>query len=386
MKHPILETFKKTFGSQPTYTVSAPGRANIIGEHTDYNKGYVLPFAIDKAITFYAAKNDTNFINILANDVNEEVTIDINVLHANKDYGWVKFVMQVLHVLDKNQIIGFDMVFGSNLPIGAGISSSSALTCGFVTMLNQLTNTNLNAEKIMWQAINAERGYGVQGGIMDQYSIIHGKEGYALLLDCATDESTFINLNIEGHKFYLFNTIVKHNLLHTDYNKRRSECEKALESLKENGFNIKSLRDLEMTDLTKMQKYLDPLLYKRASYVIEENNRVLTAVEAINNNDFDALGQLLYQSHEGLALKYEVSCEELDYLVAYTKKLDEILGARMMGGGFGGCTINLVKGDFPQNKIDTLVASYTQTFGFAPDIFEVAPADGIIQRMAKNQI
>lgn len=380
MENPMLpEKFIQRFGKRPDISVFAPGRANIIGEHTDYNHGFVLPFAIGQGIHFLASANDTHFIYIQADDLQESVTLDLLHSDVSHDQGWIKFVLQIIKVLANKPLKGFDMIFGGNLPIGAGISSSSALTCGFVAVLNKINHLEMDAHDMMWTAIHAERGYGVQGGIMDQFSIINGKKGHAMLLDCAINKATYVDLHIQGFTFYLFNTNVKHNLLHTDYNLRRKECEAAVSIMVSNGMNIQSLRDLSISDLITIQSLLDPILYQRASFVIEENQRVLDAVKAFEKLDFEKLGKLLYESHMGLSQKYQVSCLELDTLVDMTHSIDEIFGARMMGGGFGGCTINLVKGKLSATTISEINANYFNLFGIYPAIFEVFPSDGIME-------
>ncbi len=380
MENPMLpEKFIQRFGKRPDISVFAPGRANIIGEHTDYNHGFVLPFAIGQGIHFLASANDTHFIHIQADDLQESVTLDLHHSDVSHDQGWIKFVRQIIKVLANKPLKGFDMIFGGNLPIGAGISSSSALTCGFVAVLNKINHLEMDAHDMMWTAIHAERGYGVQGGIMDQFSIINGKRGHAMLLDCASNAATYVDLHMYGYTFYLFNTNVKHNLLHTDYNLRRKECESAVATLVHHGLNIHSLRDLNVSDLSPIQPLLDQTLYQRASYVIEENQRVMDAIKAFENQDFATLGQLLYQSHDGLAQKYQVSCPELDTLVKMTHTIDAILGARMMGGGFGGCTINLVKGKLNATTLSEIKADYFNLFGIHADIFEVFPSDGIME-------
>jgi galactokinase len=376
----LKQKFIQKYHKNPEVSVFAPGRANIIGEHTDYNNGFVLPFAIGQGIQFLASPNDTQLIKIWAENLNESVTLDLKNLDTAHQYGWAKFVIQIFAVLKDKPIKGFDMVFGGNLPIGAGISSSSALTCGFVAVLNQISSLNMGADDMMWTAIHAERGYGVQGGIMDQFSIINGKKGHAMLLDCASNAANHIDLHMDGYTFYLFNTNVKHNLLHTDYNQRRKECETAVATLVDHGFEIQSLRDLNVDDLSRILPLLDSTLYHRASFVIEENQRVMDAIKSFENADFEPLGQLIYQSHEGLSQKYEVSCSELDTLVELAKSIDEVLGARMMGGGFGGCTINLVKGKLSDSTISKIKSDYFNIYGIEADVFEVNPSDGILQK------
>ncbi len=377
MNEKILQTFIDKFGA-PDTTIFAPGRANIIGEHTDYNEGFVLPFAIGQGVWFYAKAHEGSHFNMAAIDTNEETILTQD--NSELKYGWEKFFRQVLSVLSEYNIKGADIVFGGNLSIGAGISSSSAITCGFIALLNQLNNLQLNADELMTKAVEAERGYGVRGGIMDQYSIFNGKKDKAILIDCRTNSHEYIDVEMGEHHFYLINTNVKHNLIHTDYNNRRAECEKAATLLHQNYRPIHALRDLTMADLPKVRLLLDDTLFNRVSFVVQENRRVLQTIQALAEKNYKAVGELLYASHDGLAQMYNVSCEELDWLVNYTFEEEQFLGARMMGGGFGGCTINLTRGLLDQNTVLDIEKKYKEKFGIKPDIMHVKCEDGILNR------
>jgi galactokinase len=376
----IKETFTKIYG-EPKCAVFAPGRANIIGEHTDYNEGFVFPFAINQGVWFYAAPNGTRDFNILAQNTGENTTIS-----AEKDdnihFGWEKYFRQVLQAMHSYQLKGMNMVFGGNLPIGAGVSSSSAVTCGFLEILNELNDLNFNSDQLVQKAVEAEVGFGVRGGIMDQYTIINAIKNKAILLDCRTNTHEYIDLDLGNHHLCLINTKVKHNLINTDYNNRRAQCEEAVQLLSTHYRLITALRDIRVDELSKLAKILPEKLYNRASFVVQENQRVADAVTALSNRDFDKLGELLYASHDGLSQMYEVSCEELDWLVNFTLDKDEFKGARMMGGGFGGCTINLTLGALSDAIIEELSQKYTEKFGFPPEIIPVAPEDGILQKKA----
>jgi galactokinase len=378
MKDSIQQIFIDQFGKPAEHTIYAPGRANIIGEHTDYNDGYVLPFAIAQGIWFGAAANDSQRLNIKAFNTDQTVHIDLQTLEISNDVGWAKFFIQVLKTFDFVALNGLDIVFGGDLPIGAGISSSSALTCGLISLLNNVWQLNLSTSELVQNAVNAERGYGVRGGIMDQFTIFNGRKNQAILLDCKTNTHEYVPLDMGQFKFYLFNTKVQHNLLHTDYNSRRDECDLAVNLINKHYKKVTSLRDIDMEDLTNLQSMLDVTSFNRVSFVVQENHRVIKAKYALLQNDFEALGLLLYESHDGLSQMYQVSCAELDWLVAYTLDFDQIAGARMMGGGFGGCTINLVKGELSTHFITEMTLKYKQQFGFDPEIFEVIPSDGIL--------
>ncbi|MFN8338718.1 MAG: galactokinase [Saprospiraceae bacterium] len=377
-KNEILSFFKNHYCKPADYVLFAPGRANIIGEHTDYNEGFVLPFAISKGLWFAAKKNDTSIVNIIACDVDQKSQIHLENMSISPIYDWSKYFLQVLMLVSKENITGIDVVFGGDLPIGAGVSSSSAIICGFIALLNQLFDLKMDANQLLDAAITAERGQGVRGGIMDQYTIFNGKANQAILLDCRSNLPEYLSLDLGKHKFYLINTKVKHNLISTDYNNRRADVDKAVAHISTYYKPIKSLRDVNIADLIHLQSILDDTLFRRVSFVVQENDRVLKTKVAFKNHQFDQLGILLYASHDGLSQMYEVSCDELDWLVNYTLDKDEFLGARMMGGGFGGCTINLTSHTLSESKMKELSDSYFSKFGLYPDIFEVSPADGIL--------
>lgn len=378
MKEIILQTFTEKFGS-PDTVIFAPGRANIIGEHTDYNEGFVLPFAIGQGVWFYAKANISSHFNIVAFDTNEETKLiqDNSVLK----YGWEKYFRQVLTAFSQYNITGADIVFGGNLSIGAGISSSSAITCGFVALLNQLNDLHLTADDLVNKSVEAERGYGVRGGIMDQYSIFNGKKNKAILIDCRTNSHQYVDIKMGDHQFYLINTNVKHNLIHTDYNNRRAECEQAVSLIAQNYRQISALRDLTISDLPQIRLMLDDTLFNRVSFVVQENRRVKQTIQALADKNYEAVGELLYASHDGLTQMYQVSCEELDWLVDYTFDDEQFLGARMMGGGFGGCTINLTTGILDHNTISDIEKKYKDRFGINPDIMMVQCENGILNKI-----
>ena len=374
----IRDAFIKHFG-QAELIVFAPGRANIIGEHTDYNEGFVLPFAIDQGVWFFASVNGKDEFNIIAADTGENSTLFPHQ-NASLIYGWEKYFNQVLMAMAASPLKGSDIVFGGNLPIGAGISSSSAITCGFVHLLNKMNHLEMSPHKMVKIAVEAERGSGVRGGIMDQYSIFNGLKNKAVLLDCRSNSHEFVDLDLKDCHFYLINTCVKHNLINTDYNNRRAQCDEAVSLLNKYYRPIRALRDLNTDDIPKLGNLLSDTLFKRASFVIQENQRVKDAVHAIKLKNFAQLGELLYASHDGLSQLFEVSCPELDWLVDYTLDDDIFLGSRMMGGGFGGCTINLTSGELNDEKINDLSDKYYDRFGINPEIIPISPEDGILQK------
>ena len=379
MINALESKFISTFNRKPEYTFFAPGRANIIGEHTDYNDGFVLPFAISQGIHFLSSPNFDHTIRIMAADPDQHITVNISDITDESSIGWYKFIQQVLKLYTGTPIRGFDMVFGGNLPVAAGVSSSSALTCGIIVALDRMNGYNRSVDEMIQMAVTAERGYGVQGGIMDQFTIFNGKCDKAIILDCSDNTFEYIDFIKEDYSFYLINTQVKHNLLDSNYNQRNQQCKQGLEWINQNFKPISSLREVMLSDLIGLKPVMDKMLYNRISYVVEENNRVLMAKDTLISNDADTLGRLLYQSHEGLSVKYEVSCPELDWLVDYSKSKKPFVGARMMGGGFGGCTINLVKGRLDTQVQHDLSESYQRKFGLKPDIICIKPSSGIME-------
>jgi galactokinase len=369
--------FTQKFQATPAHSIFAPGRANIIGEHTDYNDGFVLPFATTLGVWFHASPNNSGVLSVFAGNTGEHVAIFPQNPQPTT-YGWEKFFIQALGQLPGHAIQGADILFEGNLPVGAGMSSSSAITCGFIAILNYIFRLNMDADAVLWAAVRAERGYGVQGGIMDQFTILNGRRDAAILLDCRYNRSLHIPLHLHECRFYMFHSNVHHNLIDTDYNNRSAACREAVSLLQSAYPGIKSLRDLTTCDLPFIGSLLDKELFLKVKFVIEENARVALAVQSLKDEDMHTLGNLLYASHKGLSALYEVSCPELDWLVDYTQHHTNIYGARMMGGGFGGCTINLVEGVLSEAFKETLLADYQNIFGIKPEIFEVTTENGIL--------
>jgi len=373
----VKAAFVDQFKSKPTVSVFAPGRVNIIGEHTDYNLGHVLPFATTKGIYLCFRKSQNKVSTIYSIDYQESFEL---AEQSSESPLWVRYIEQVLNNIERS-VSHFQLAFGGDLPIGAGMSSSSALTCGFVTGINALFDLGMSKEELLSLAIIAERGHGVQGGIMDQFTIINAQKDHAILLDCKTSFSTFVKIPKTFH-FYLFNTNIKHNLLYTDYNNRTAECARIITKIKIYFSHLNGLCDLTTTELNtflhSQPETLTPTEIDRATFIITENERTLAAVEAIKSNNPSGLGQLMTQSHTGLKDQYEVSCTELDWLVDAVADHPSILGARMMGGGFGGCTINLTTAQIPQPRIKDLQEKYFAKFGIQLSIYEVESRDGVV--------
>lgn len=369
----VSDRFKDRFESEPLIVFS-PGRINLIGEHTDYNDGFVFPAAIDKGIALAIQKSETHQSTVLAFDKDETHVFDLDTIHPLKNGDWKNYVLGVvaeLQVLGKN-IGNFNAVFSGNIPGGAGMSSSAALENSFVYGLNDLFALGLSKQEMILVSQKAEHNYaGVKCGIMDQYASMFGIEDCALLLDCRTVTSQPYKIDFKDYELMLINSNVKHDLAETAYNDRREVCEKVSKLL-----GIKALRDASKADLDLIKNDLSEADYQKALYVIEENNRVHQFSEAIEKEDLETLGNLLFQSHDGLSNKYKVSCTELDFLVDKAHENPNVIGARMMGGGFGGCTINLVLKSEVETFKNQITELFKAEFERPCSIYEVKLAQG----------
>lgn len=363
---------------QPELTITSPGRINFIGEHTDYNMGYVLPTAIENKITFKFSKNGSD------NDCNvysigyQGFTFQLDAI-AISDIQWENYILGVLHEIGKltDKVKGFDCTIESNLPLGSGLSSSAAMECGLAFGLNELFDLGLSKLTMVELSQRAEHSYvGTQCGIMDQFASVMSKEGHVILLDCKSLEYQHIPIDIAPYKLIMLNTKVSHNLASSEYNTRKMECEQGVAILQKNNPEIRSLRDVTREMLAQGKPEMPAKVYDRCSFIIDENDRVLAMTEALKKNDLETVGSLLYTAHDGISKLYEVSCPESDFLVDFTKNNDAILGARQTGGGFGGCTLNIVH----ENAVDTFIAeaekAYKNKFDIDLEAFEVQPSGG----------
>jgi len=367
--------------SERIVKVSSPGRINLIGEHTDYNSGYVLPTAIDKATNLDLQKNGKeNTCSIYSATYNTSFEFDLNNF-VKSEHSWENYILGVVNELLKlgKNLKGFNCKISSDLPIGAGISSSAALECGLAAGLNELFQLGLSKLEIVTLSQAAENNFvGSQCGIMDQYASVMSKKEHLILLDCRSLEAEFIPASFRSCKILLVNTKVSHNLAESEYNNRRKECEHALKILQQNYAEIASLRDVTLQHLNACRESLSEKEFNRVKYVLEENARVLKATEHIKSGELPEFGELMYQSHYGLKDLYEVSCEELDFLVEFTKDKNYIYGSRMMGGGFGGCTINLIEADAIEEFIEEVSAAYQSKFNITPDTITITPSQGTV--------
>lgn len=375
MKYDILENkFKKLFGN--VYGVYAsPGRINLIGEHTDYNGGFVMPAAIDKEIAVAIKPNGTDVIRAYSADYDEMSEFGLTELPGKM---WAKYIFGVVNELNKkvNKVGGFDCVFGGNVPLGAGLSSSAALESAFGFALNDIFDLNLSKFDIAKAGQLAEHNaVGTKCGIMDQFASVFGEKDSLILLDCNSLEKEIIPFNYSGYKVLLIDTLVKHSLASSEYNVRRAECEEGVKVIKEKYSGVNLLRDVTIDMLNEFKEKLPESTFRRCSYVIEENQRVLDAAELLKKGDFVSFGKKIYESHEGLSNKYNVSCDELDFLVDVARKCN-VTGSRMMGGGFGGCTINVVQEDDYDKFRESATLSYSEKFGKNPKIYDVVISRG----------
>jgi galactokinase len=359
--------------------VASPGRVNLIGEHTDYNGGYALPAAIDKYIVCALSKNELDHCRISSLDMNETFELTLENLEKVNSGSWKNYVIGVVHGLTrKSKNMGnFDLAFCGNIPIGAGLSSSAALENGVACGLNELFELGLSKQTLVEISMAAEHNFaGVKCGMMDQYANMNGRTGHALLIDFSDASSEDIPLQAEGLSFVLINSNVKHQLSDSPYNERKQQCEDGLQALRLNHPETTSLGDCDMLKLEGQREALSDVVFGRCKYVIEENERVLSAVEAIKQNDWTTFGQALFASHIGLSELYEVSCEELDFLVDEAAQFPGVLGSRMMGGGFGGCTINLVKSEVAGEFEKHIQQAYQQQFDHEVTIIPIQISSG----------
>lgn len=380
-KKKVAAAYIKKFGAYPQVFVKSPGRINIIGEHTDYNLGWVLPAAIDKSIWFAASKRDDDIINIYSINLSSFFSISIPEIKRLNTSRWANYLLGILHELQlqNHSISGLNVVFGSNIPSGAGLSSSAAIECGFLFVLNALFHLQLSNKDIILLAQKSENDFvGMNCGVMDMFAIVAGKSQQAIQLDCRDLSFSYLPFTTSAYQFLLFNTGVKHSLVNSEYNTRRSQCEEGVSIIQRKNKHIQSLRDVDINMLNDAKSAMDSIVYQRCKYVIEENERLHLACAALQQHDFSTLGNLMFQTHEGLSKAYQVSCEELDFLVAHVKNTDGVLGARMMGGGFGGCTINLIERDKKAIICDTMSYLYEKHFSIPLTIYEVNIGDGVV--------
>ena len=376
----IAETIAKRFSenfSSRARLFSSPGRINLIGEHIDYNDGFVMPAAIDKGVFYAVAENGSDEMHFAALDFHEKLSVKLADISALG--GWKNYVLSVVNefmLLDK-KISGFDCVFGGDIPRGSGMSSSAAVEGGLAFALNELYNIGLNRVELALLCQRAEHNYpGVQCGIMDQFANMMGKKGQVILLDCRSLAHEYFPLRLEGYKIVLIDSKVHHTLATGEYNIRRKRCEEGMRILKES-LDINSFRDIKSVDeLDEGKKAMSPEVYDCCKYVVEEIARTQSAARLLQQDDIASFGKLMYATHEGLSKLFKVSCKELDYLVDFTVNNKSVIGSRLMGGGFGGCTINIVETDGVDELIARAKKEYSQHFGINAEAYKVDTSDG----------
>lgn len=372
MKENIKTVFSKRFGDGGAMYASA-GRINLIGEHTDYNGGFVFPGAIDKCIAAQIKKNGTDKVRVFSIDIDDYAEFGLKEEDAPKAH-WARYIFGVCRETIKRgfKVEGFDAVFAGNVPLGAGLSSSAALESCFAYAMNDMFNDNaIDKFELAKIGQSTEHNYcGVNCGIMDQFASVFGKKNCLMRLDCRSLEYQYFPFEPKGYKLVLVDSVVKHELVDSPYNKRRESCERVAAKL-----GHETLRDAEMADLERIKPEISEEDYMRAKYVIEEKQRVLDVCEALQAGDYETVGDRMYKTHEGMSKLYEVSCEELDFLNDVAKKCG-VTGSRIMGGGFGGCTINLVKDELYDNFIKTVKEEFCKKYGHEPKIYDVVISDG----------
>ena len=373
----ILAKFKALFGEGAQVYASA-GRINLIGEHTDYNGGYVFPGAINFGIMAAIRPNGTDKVNVFSLDFDEKVQFGLQE-EDKPEQQWARYVFGVCREVLKRdgKVEGFDAVFSGDVPAGAGLSSSAALESTFAFAINDLFNNNkIDKFELARIGQSTEHNYcGVKCGIMDQFASIFGKHGALMRLNCKTGEYKYFPFHPDGYRVVLIDSCVKHELASSAYNKRRESCEKAAAAIRKNHPEVEFLSDAKRLWLDEVREEISQEDFLRAEYVIGEVQRVLDVCDALERDDYETVGEMMYQTHFGLSRLYEVSCEELDFLNKLARKMD-VTGSRVMGGGFGGCTINLVKNELYDVFVDTAVKEFTQKFGHAPKVYNVVISDG----------
>jgi galactokinase len=377
----LKEKYVSLFNAEPLM-VRSPGRVNIIGEHTDYNEGFVLPAAINKAIYIAIGKRNDKKIHLFAQDYNQAHEVTTSTVTPSEKH-WPNYILGVVDQLQKNgyAIGGFNLVIDGDVPLGAGLSSSAAVECATAFSLNELFSLGMEKLEMVKAAQRAEHEFAkVMVGIMDQFASMFGKKDHVIKLDCRSLEYEYVPLALKGAKILLLNTNVKHSLASSEYNTRRKECEKGVAWIKEHHPEVNSLRDVTMEMLRQYVAPKDEVIFRRCKYVVEELTRLLEGCEDLKQENIAALGKKMFGTHDGLSREYEVSCKELDYLVDYVRNNPSVYGARMMGGGFGGCTINLVKEEAIDDLVEKISKDYKEEMNLelTPYIAEIENGSSLI--------
>ena len=376
-KNEIINIFQDKFGQDSPEVYTSPGRINLIGEHTDYNGSFVFPGAIDKGMIAAIRFNDSDKVRAYAVDLDEYAEFGLNEEDLPSQ-GWAKFLFGVCREIIKRggSVKPFDTAFSGDVPLGAGMSSSAALERTYAFELNDLLNLGIDKFELARIGQSTEHNYvGVKCGIMDQFASIFGKKGHLIRLDTKSMEHAYFPFDPSGYKLVLLDTVVKHELASSAYNKRRESCEHAARTIAKRHPEVEFLRDASMEMLKEVQDEISAEDYMRAEYVIEETQRVRDVSDALQRGDYETVGRKMYETHHGMSKLYEVSCEELDFLNDVARA-HGVTGSRVMGGGFGGCTINLVKDELYDSFISDAKAQFKAKYGHEPKVYDVVISDG----------
>lgn len=375
------EAFRSAFQTEPESIFLAPGRINIIGEHVDYSDGFVLPAAIDKYICFAVKKtDDSETCTFFAIDFDDSFSFNVHQKQTPVEKVWVNYLLGAFNAIQERgkSVGGLQIAFSSTIPMGSGLSSSAALECGFAYILNQVFDLNLTQKDLALIGQKSEHTFvGVQCGIMDQFASVFGKEDKVIMLDCNSLDHQYFNANLNDHSLVLFDSCVKHTHLTSGYNDRRKDVDEGKKVLWKKFPQIGKFRDFSFSMLDEVRQEIGEVSYKRCLYILKETKRVEKAAKALSEGDVEYLGALLNETHAGLSTEFEVSCEELDFLVEETLKESGVLGARMMGGGFGGCSINLIKDENADEVIEKIAEKYKADFDIEMKVYRIKISDGI---------
>lgn len=376
----VIKRFKDEFGSDPI-VVRAPGRINLIGEHTDYNEGFVMPAAVGQSIWFAIDRSaSADRCTLISLDYNSVYHFRLSELKPLPGGTWHNYLLGVISEIQKTgrKVSGFNLVFSGDIPRGAGMSSSAALECGGCFALNELFDLQMTSIEMIKISQMAEHNYvGVKCGIMDQFASMMGKEGAALLLDCRSLDFNYVPVLQEAYSIVLCNSNVEHNLANSEYNIRRLQCEEGLKKLQFRFEWIKSLRDAKLSHLGEIKSEMDPTIYQRCKYVVEENQRVIAFADALGKNNLTDIGNILRRAQQGMKDEYEITCPEIDFLADFANSYEGVMGSRMMGGGFGGCTINFVRKDVVTQFINDVGEAYFNRFNLTASPILIELKDGV---------
>ncbi|PWT77430.1 MAG: galactokinase [Bacteroidetes bacterium] len=376
METSIRRQFYQRFGKE-AFLVAAPGRVNLIGEHTDYNQGYVLPAAIDKKIYIGISKNDKPVLRVFAAQYQQELSFSLDQLAPVE--GWPTYLLGMIYYLQKDRgaFEGLDVYIDGNIPIGAGMSSSAAICTGFGLAMNELFNLGFTRMQLALAAQKTEHNFaGLMCGIMDQFAVLHGKSGHVIKLDCRNMDYEYIPFHFPDYRVVLVNSMVSHSLAGSEYNVRRAQCEEGISILQKYYPDIQSLRDVTGKQLELHKNILPEIVYRRCHFIVHENERLLQGCDFLSKDNLGEFGKLMFETQEGLSKWYEVSCPESDFLSEEAKTYPGVMGARQMGGGFGGCTINIVREDVIEDFAEFIQKKYTKKFNKVPEIYITQIEDG----------